>query len=173
MLSRLFNWERAPEKNEGTLGELFARQVAHHPEQIAVIDIDRQYDYGELNTLVHRYLSLFHQRKLKQGDVVAFHTDHSVFMLAALLAAVWAGIVFLPLDKSWPKERKKGILKETDPRLILTDGSPVVGVDGDSQFRLSDIENTPIFFGEMLAQKDREHSTSCIPLGPVVGPRAW
>lgn len=155
MLSRLFNWERAPEKNEGTLGELFARQVAHHPEQIAVIDIDRQYDYGELNTLVHRYLSLFHQRKLKQGDVVAFHTDHSVFMLAALLAAVWAGIVFLPLDKSWPKERKKGILKETDPRLILTDGSPVVVVDGDSQFRLSDIENTPIFFGEMLAQKDR------------------
>jgi long-chain acyl-CoA synthetase len=36
-------------------------------------------------------------------------------------ASVYIGLVFVPVDYNWPQELLTGVIKETDPKLILTD----------------------------------------------------
>lgn len=156
ILSRYFHWEGLLEETcQTTLTEMFMRQTAQHPNRIAVIEGERRYRYAELNMLVMKYLSLFHQHKIKQGDIVAFYAEHSVYLLAALLATVHVGIIFLPLDKGWPEKRKSIILNETAPRLIFIDDIPIETVDRACQFSLQDIDDMNILPIDIPPQRNK------------------
>ncbi|MCG7529626.1 amino acid adenylation domain-containing protein, partial [Streptomyces sp. OfavH-34-F] len=65
-------------------------------------------------------------RGIGAEDVVALALPRSADAVVALLAVLHAGAAFLPLDTAHPAERLRGLVDDTRPALVLTDGT----VDG-------------------------------------------
>jgi acyl-coenzyme A synthetase/AMP-(fatty) acid ligase len=56
-----------------------------------------------------------------KGDTILSYTPLSKDSVILCWASLYNGLVFVPVDYNWPQELLTGVIKETDPRLILTD----------------------------------------------------
>jgi long-chain acyl-CoA synthetase len=56
-----------------------------------------------------------------KGDTIISYTPLSKESVILCWASLYNGLVFVPVDYNWPQELLTGVIKETDPKLILTD----------------------------------------------------
>lgn len=56
-----------------------------------------------------------------KGDIIISYTPLSEESVILCWASLYNGLVFVPVDYNWPQELLTGVIKETDPKLILTD----------------------------------------------------
>ncbi|WP_410598328.1 non-ribosomal peptide synthase/polyketide synthase [Amycolatopsis sp. lyj-90] len=104
---------------EGSLAELFARQVARTPGAVALTGDDVHLTYAELDERADRLAR--HLASLGAGPetVVGVLMDRSADLVVAELAIIKAGAAYLPLDTRAPV-----------PRLtMLLDGVPILVTD--------------------------------------------
>ena len=104
-----------------TVPELFSQQAAKTPNEIALIYNNYQFTYSELeqktNQLAHYLLEKY---TLKADDLVAICMERSEFIVISLLAAIKAGAAFVPIDPNYPEARINFILKDSNPKFLLT-----------------------------------------------------
>lgn len=104
-----------------TLPELFTQQVAKTPDEIALIYNNQYVSYRELeqktNQLAHYLLEKY---TLKPDNLVVVCMERSEFIVIALLAVMKAGAAFVPVDPNYPEARINFILKDSNPKVILT-----------------------------------------------------
>src|SRR5262249_37330668 len=94
-----------------TLSAAFEAQAAKTPELPALLFEDEQLSYAELNARANQ---LAHQlRKLGIGpDVpVALHIERSIEMVVGVVAVLKASGAYVPIDSSYPEERKRLMLE--------------------------------------------------------------
>ena len=60
---------------------------------------------------------------LRKGDVALIELDRSYYYVVAVLAALKAGVTYVPIDPSWPELRKNRIRWKVHPKAILTESS--------------------------------------------------
>lgn len=78
----------------------------------------KTYTYKELHKFVcNIYHFLLKENKEKKPVVVYGHKD--IYMKATFLACSFAGITYVPIDESMPKERIEQIIKQVEPLLII------------------------------------------------------
>jgi acyl-coenzyme A synthetase/AMP-(fatty) acid ligase len=58
---------------------------------------------------------------LSKGDTILSYTPLSKESVILCWASLYNGLVFVPVDYNWPQELLSGVIRETEPRLILTD----------------------------------------------------
>ncbi|MFH0787678.1 MAG: amino acid adenylation domain-containing protein [Pseudomonadota bacterium] len=96
--------------------------------------------YSEMNRRANclaRYL--LESAHLRPGALVAIPDRRSPEMIVALLAISKAGTAYLPLERSWPEERLRFILKDSGAVLMLSDrDEPECGVPSINIGRLKD-----------------------------------
>ncbi|WP_079155640.1 non-ribosomal peptide synthetase [Streptomyces ambofaciens] len=140
----LVDWNRTERPvPAGILPRLFETQVARTPDETAVVFQDTRVTYRELNARVNRLARLFTEQGVGPEDVVAVVLPRSVDSMVALLAAMKAGAVYLPVDPEYPADRTSFMLTDSAPSLVVTvstaadrvavlDGSgvPVIRLDG-------------------------------------------
>ena len=78
------------------------------------------WSYGELLSYARRLASLLLREGLEPGDLVAIAVRRSPEMVGAVLAVMFAGGVFVPLDPRHPQERLENVLADADVSLLLT-----------------------------------------------------
>ncbi|WP_292865633.1 non-ribosomal peptide synthetase [Nostoc sp. LPT] len=100
--------------------QLFAEQVARTPENIAVIYKNQQVTYQELNTRANQLAHYLQQLGVKPDAMVGLCVERSPLMLIGLLAILKAGGAYIPIDPSYPLERKDFILKDSQMPVLLT-----------------------------------------------------
>lgn len=103
---------------------LFEKEVIESANKIAVMDINKQLTYKQLNEKSNQ-IARFIKFKIKQlgnhgNIVIAMCLEKNVEMVAAILGILKAQAIYLPLDPTYPKERLSVMLKESDAGLILT-----------------------------------------------------
>lgn len=107
----------------GSVGERFAQMAAAFPERQAVGDEHTMLTYAELdsdaNRLAREYLAL----GLEPGDTLALALPRSVEGIVALVAALKAGLTYVPLDSGQPPARLAAIVADSGARLLLTSAS--------------------------------------------------
>ncbi|REC69945.1 hypothetical protein DRF57_22760, partial [Chryseobacterium rhizosphaerae] len=103
-----------------TVHQLFENQVLKTPDQTAVVYQDVRLSYRELNDrsnrLAHYLLEIY---KLQPDDIIPLCLDRSEYMLIAILAVMKTGAAYVPMDPSYPADRIKHILQDTDAKLVL------------------------------------------------------
>lgn len=99
----------------------FHRQVAKSEHRLAVEYSNTLYTYGELNRRVSAIASVLAQRGIKKGDVVALALGHNINLIAAPLAALKLGAVYLPVDTRLPQDRLSYICNDANPSVLLVD----------------------------------------------------
>ncbi len=81
---------------------------------------DKSYTYDEFYKYVcNIYNFLQKNNSLKEPIIV--YGNKEVYMKASFVASSFAGITYIPIDKSIPKERVELIIKQCKPKLIIGD----------------------------------------------------
>jgi amino acid adenylation domain-containing protein len=125
------SWQHGPTIDVPDLcvHQLFEQQVALTPDAIALIFENQQLTYSQLNAranqLAHHLLDL----GVGPDVIVAVCLERSVELIVALLAILKAGGAYLPLDPTWPQERRTLLLTESGCAvLIAADGAQLLRV---------------------------------------------
>lgn len=112
-LLELWNNHSTPERTS-TVPTLFAAQCALTPDEVAVVDGERRLTYRQLETHVAQ---LAHAVRVAAGEgpepIVAIGVPRSAEMVVCVLAAMMAGVAFVPLDPSWPAHRRRQVLVDS------------------------------------------------------------
>ncbi len=128
-----------------TLLDLLEAQALRTPEAPAVSDDASCLSYRELHGRANRLARLLVSEGVGPEDLVAVSMPRGSTMLVAILAVLKAGAAYVPLDPSYPADRKEVILGDAAPVLGLSlrestvDGMPgrwLVLDDGDVADRL-------------------------------------
>ncbi|MGP3922721.1 amino acid adenylation domain-containing protein [Streptomyces sp. 8N616] len=104
-----------------TLPDLFAAQVAAHPDAPALRDDEGALSYRELDSAAGRLARRLLAHGVRPDDRVAIVLPRSRASVIAMLAVAKAGGAFLCLDPGLPAERMIWIARDAGVRLQLTD----------------------------------------------------
>lgn len=121
--TQLATWTSGPVRtaflNRSVL-DLFAVQVARHPDKAAVRSNGDSLTYQELDGLSDHFARILQDSGVSSGSRVAVLLERDHQMPAVILAIWKLGALHVPLDGSNPSERLRMILSDQDPVLVVT-----------------------------------------------------
>ena len=100
----------------------FREKVVAMPDAMAVQDGSRALTYEQLDALADTIATGFPTRNPAFVGIVM---DHSVEMIASILAVLKTGAAYVPAEPSFPIERIRYMMKESDVDFIITHGKYV------------------------------------------------
>ncbi|HWH71852.1 MAG TPA: AMP-binding protein, partial [Candidatus Sulfotelmatobacter sp.] len=115
-----WNQTRADFPVNATYAQPFEAQVERSPTAIAVRYDGKELTYAELNGHANQLARRLQGHGVKPGVLVGVCLPRSLDLMVALLAVLKAGGAYLPLDRSYPKERLAYMLADSQARLLLT-----------------------------------------------------
>ncbi len=116
------------------------RQATETPQALAVTGEAGQLSYGELNKRANRVAHLLAGRGFEPGAKVGLCFQRSPDMIVALVAALKAGLTYVPVDPSQPPGRIQAIFSDAEVGIALShqqvidtlpEGVDVLCVDND------------------------------------------
>ncbi|WP_216595498.1 polyketide synthase [Myxosarcina sp. GI1] len=108
------------------LHQLFKKQVTKTPDKIAVVlpgtkQIKNKYiSYEELERRANILASLLQEQNVRRGTFTAVMMERSIESIVAILGILKAGGVYVPIDPTYPQERLKWMLEDSQSPIILT-----------------------------------------------------
>ncbi|MGW8443542.1 non-ribosomal peptide synthase/polyketide synthase [Paenibacillus sp. S33] len=134
--------------------EKFAREIPDHP---AVVYMDKQLTYGELNERAERLASLLREQGVGRETITGIWAERSVELLVGVLAVWKAGGAYVPLDPDYPAERIEYMLSDSDASVLLTQRHLLERAGGwlaDDRLKLQAVyamDDEQIYNGDVLA----------------------
>ena len=114
-------WNRTEEQFSLTLvHELFERQAVVNPAHLAVIFEGQQLTYGELNGRANQLAHYLKKLGVGPEAPVGICLERSVEMVVGIMGVLKAGGGYLPLEPSYPGERLGYMVREAQPKVVLT-----------------------------------------------------
>lgn len=112
MVALNFNDTTCPYPSDQTIVDLFEQQARALPGAEAVRCLDRAWSYRELNERANQLAWRLASLGVRPGQFVAVWMEHSLEVVATLLAILKAGAAFVPFDPATPAQRVAGILAQ-------------------------------------------------------------
>ena len=103
-----------------TLPELFERQAARVPDDIALISGESRISYRDLNTRANRLAHYLIAEGIGPEQVVGLCLPRSIDLIVALLAVLKSGAAYLPVDTDYPGERIGLMVTDSGAACTLT-----------------------------------------------------
>lgn len=125
-----YNMTVVPRPERPSLAELVLRRAVEAPEDVAVRSGDIRLTYRQLMTIVAELTDDLRQLGLHPGDRVVLTLPATEAFVAALLAALYAGLEFAVLELDEPEARARSMLKQFHPRAALTTRTAPAWLDG-------------------------------------------
>jgi amino acid adenylation domain-containing protein len=110
--------DRAYPWDEGLL-DLFASRVAASPEAAAFVVGDRMIRYADLDAASAALAARLAGSGVRPGDAVAVGLDRTAALPTAVLAVLRAGAAWVPLDPTWPAERRAEACRQAGVRVLV------------------------------------------------------
>lgn len=116
-----FNVTRQPYPAGTTIHELVERQVERTPDHPAMVCENSVFSYRWLNRRANQLARRLSGLGVGRGDLVGIYLDHCPDLVAAILGILKAGAAYVPLDPSHPPHRIQVILKDAQPKVVVSD----------------------------------------------------
>lgn len=110
-----------PHRSVPTLEAALAERFARSSEDIALVVGDDETTYGRLRTRVSEVSALLRAHGVGTESRVAIALGRGTDMVAALLATIDVGAVFVPIDIRYPRERIDHLLSDSCHDILLVD----------------------------------------------------
>jgi len=110
-------------KPEKCVHHLIEEQAKKRPKNIALRFNDSTMTYEELNARANRLAHYLIQLGAGPERLVAVYMERSDRLIVTLLAILKSGAAYLPVDPVYPTERVAFILKDAQPKLLVTENS--------------------------------------------------
>jgi amino acid adenylation domain-containing protein len=108
------------EESTALIHELFEEQAAAQPDAAAIAYEDQTLTYAELNARANQLAHELIARGVRPDDRVAICAERSLEMVVGLLGILKAGGAYVPLDPAAPSDRLQSMLRDAQPRVLLT-----------------------------------------------------
>jgi amino acid adenylation domain-containing protein len=102
------------------LHQLFEEQATRTPDNTAVVFVDQQLSYAELDQRVNQLAHHLQQLGVGPDVLVGIYVERSPETVVGVLGILKAGGAYLPLDPAYPRERLAFILEDTQAPVLLT-----------------------------------------------------
>lgn len=106
---------------EQSIPQRFERQVELYGDRLAVRTPRGEMSYTELNRAANRIALAMLARLGDKEEPVALLFERDAQVVAAILASLKAGKIYVPLDPGYPRERNQYMLENSQVRLVLAD----------------------------------------------------
>lgn len=107
---------------KNTIVQKFRAQVTLTPSNIALTDGQIKLTYEELDKRSDLYASyLISNKGISHGGLIAISVSHNINMIATILAILKTGNGYIPIEPSFPSERIRYMLKESEASAIITE----------------------------------------------------
>ncbi|MBH8571746.1 amino acid adenylation domain-containing protein [Nostocaceae cyanobacterium CENA369] len=106
-----------------TLDKLFERQVEQTPNKLATVFANTQLTYQKLNQKANQLARLLSELGVQKGDFVGILKERDINFLIGILAIHKVGGVYVPIDSTYPPDRIKYMISNSQVRVLLTDSS--------------------------------------------------
>ncbi|MBB5804999.1 amino acid adenylation domain-containing protein [Saccharothrix ecbatanensis] len=93
------------------------------PDEVAVVDDERELTYAELLGWAGDIAGLLRDRGVAAGDRVAVAGPRSAEVVAAMLGVLSVGATYVPLDSEYPARRLAHMLSDSAPKVLLHVGA--------------------------------------------------
>lgn len=113
--------EMTYERNQ-TIHSLVEKRASIIPEEIALVFQDEKMSYGELNNRANQLAHRLKEYGISRNEIVGIMVERSIDIVVAILGVLKAGGAYLPIDPDFPQERIKYMLKDSEAKLLLTNG---------------------------------------------------
>ncbi|MFT5358840.1 MAG: amino acid adenylation domain-containing protein [Polyangiales bacterium] len=113
--SRVPAGPQAPSLAEGLRAVVSAR-----PQNAAIVELSTglRLSYAELLDAVSAFSRRLHSLGVKPGDVVAVSARASAETVVAFWGCAFVGAVYLPIDPTYPSDRREHMLEDSGARLV-------------------------------------------------------
>ncbi|CAH0354925.1 non-ribosomal peptide synthetase/type I polyketide synthase [Aquabacterium sp. CECT 9606] len=105
--------------NPPALSHWLRAAADQNPDGIALEYSGIRLNYRALSAKVHQQADLLRAAGLVPGDRIAIAATRSADTVIAILAAVEAGVGYVPLDLSYPADRLQAMLADAQPRVVV------------------------------------------------------
>jgi surfactin family lipopeptide synthetase A len=113
------------EELERSVPERFEAIVSQSPNSLALTSKNRRLTYDELNRAANRVARAILDSTSEGERPVALLLNHDTPMVVAMMGALKAGKIYVPLDPSLPAPRIKAMLEDAQAELVVTDDAVV------------------------------------------------
>jgi amino acid adenylation domain-containing protein len=155
----LFEWNNTYKDyaSNQCIHQLFELQASLTPEALAVVYKDEQLTYQELNRRSNQLAHYLQKLGVAPEVKVGICVERSLLMVVAILGILKAGGAYVPLDSTYPPERLKFLLEDTQVSILVTQQSLA------SLFQESSGEHQLVYLErdqEIIAQQSQENPNS-------------
>ncbi|MFG3406656.1 amino acid adenylation domain-containing protein [Streptomyces sp. NPDC048142] len=109
------------------IDEAFAAWAAARPDAPALTAGSTTLSYAELHDRAEVLADGLHAHGIRPGDLVGLCLPRSADLVAAMLAALKADAVYVPLDPEHPADRRERTARDAGVRLTVTDPAVLTG----------------------------------------------
>jgi len=127
LLLEVWNATRQPFPADKAVHALFAEQAARTPAAVAVSDAAVELSYAELDRRSDTLARILAGRGAGPGTLVGVCVERSAMMAVALLGILKTGAAYLPLDPSYPAERLRFMIEDSEAALVVSE-APFAGL---------------------------------------------
>jgi len=114
-----FNHTATEFPRQQTFSQLFEIQAQRTPHQVAVTFADEELTYSELNVRANRLARRLIDKGVNADVIVALWAHRGLEFLIAILGVFKAGGAYLPLDRQYPDERLRQVLRLSKAKFAL------------------------------------------------------
>ncbi|MCG5104728.1 non-ribosomal peptide synthetase [Oceanobacillus alkalisoli] len=100
--------------------ERLKRQVKNTPEQMALVEGNVELTYRELWSKVENVSNMLQSKGVEKGTKIAIVLGRSIDYIVSVLSVLKLGAIFIPIDVSYPKERKTYMIHDSDASFVIT-----------------------------------------------------
>lgn len=101
---------------------LFRRQAEQHPDKTAVVYLDKNYTYKEVDEISERVGAYIKSLGIGRENVVSVLIPRCEYMTIVSLGVLKSGAGYQPLDPSYPQERLEFMMNDADAKLLVSSG---------------------------------------------------
>jgi amino acid adenylation domain-containing protein len=108
------------EEIEQSIPERFEKIVRRYSDRLAVKMGDRALTYDQLNQAANRIARAILEKRGSGSEPIALLFEHGIDVIAVIFAVLKAGKFYVALNPSFPQHMIDYILRDAEPRLIIT-----------------------------------------------------
>ncbi|MGN0637999.1 MAG: amino acid adenylation domain-containing protein [Huintestinicola sp.] len=122
MLVHGFNSTAAAYEKDKCVYEAFSELAAKYPDKVALVFRQKEYTYGQLDSMSDALAHFLHEKEIGANDVVPIISRRSPYIIIAMLAVLKAGGAYMPVSPDYPAQRTEYMIKSVQAKLVLTCG---------------------------------------------------
>lgn len=113
-------------------------QAAKNPQRTAVVFGKQKVNFGQFSAMVNSLALRLMGEGIAPGHRVAIYAEHSVETICSIYAVLKVGAAYVPVDLSYPADRVKHILRDSESVLMLCYGRENMDAFGIRSIDISD-----------------------------------